>query len=154
MKIFIFTHFHFSFSFFIFTFHFIFTSFYLSILGLTICHMGQIVSSAFVDGFLNFFVHNFTCSHIPEQRGQSIFLDLDWFRRLNCFILIQDLNSYKAVRWSFLNRQIIYSVIVLCCTSLTYCHSDIMTIRYSLQFNEVVKCVIHVAYSFILLVWS
>jgi hypothetical protein len=40
-----------------------------------------------------------------------------------------------------LYRQIVYSVIVICCTSPSYCHSDIMTIRHFLQFHEVVSVV-------------
>ena len=74
-------------------------------------------------------------------KGGVHFFGLGWFRQSNCFILIRDPNSYKTVRRSYLNRQIVYSVIVICCTSLTYCHSDIMTIRHFLQFHEVVSVV-------------
>ena len=51
------------------------------------------------------------------------------------------MNSHKNARGSLLYRRIVYLVIVICCTSLTYCHSDIMTIRHFLQFHEVVSVV-------------
>ena len=43
-------------------------------------------------------------------KGGVHFFGLGWFRRSNCFILIRDPNSYKTVRRSYLNRQIVYSL--------------------------------------------
>jgi len=55
-----------------------------------------------------FFVPNFTCSHIPGQRGESIFLDSDDFAHLTV-LLIRDPNLYNS-ETSYLNRQIVYSL--------------------------------------------
>ena len=61
--------------------------------------------------------------------------------RSKYFIQIRGPNSYKKVRPSFLYRQNFFPVIVICCSSLSFCHSDLMTIRHFLQFHEVVSVV-------------
>ena len=70
-------------------------------------HGSNKLYSTFSDGGWNLFVHSFTCSHIPGQRGESNFFG-QMFSLIKLYVWIRDTNLYKTARGSFSYRQIVY----------------------------------------------